>query len=619
MPATYRRIVSAYNPLNENRIYFLVASTGPQGKMTSDFQGTPEWNSLWRYTYLSGDGSGAGGFWEDLSINIPATGGPFDKFVVQGSYNLVAAVHPTDTNSVVIGGTNLYRSTAAFNDSTHSTHIGGYEVGAGTPVLYNGLYPNQHPDHHVLFFHPSQPNTLFNANDGGLFRTTNFADSNVAWTPLNNGYHVSQFYTVAMDHGTSGSDVIVGGLQDNGSWFNNTGTPNDPWQWVAGGDGAYCHVTNGAGYYYFSKQLGVIAKCQVDPSGNVTAFERIDPIGASNYEFINPFVIDPNNENVMYLPAGRHIWRNSDLSAIPLNGGWDSISTNWTTLPDTVPGALQITAISACNTPANRLYLGTDNKSIFRIDNAESATPTMTNITGSTMPAAGFVSCLAVHPSDGDKVVAAFSNYAVYSLWYTSDAGATWVKAGGNLEQTSTGTGTGPSIRWVKILPFAGATYYLAGTSTGLYGTDSLAGLSTVWTQLGAGTIGKAVVNMIDHRSSDGMTLIATHGYGIWSATMTGPPPVGRQPGATLHTPSVSVYPNPITPLSRLRVELPAAEVLDVRIFGADGRQLGAAISVEVAAGLHDFPVPYAEMAQGSYVVRVGGNGWTKALKLLKY
>jgi hypothetical protein len=30
----------------------------------------------------------------------------------------------------------------------------------------------------------------------------------------------------------------------------------------------------------------------------------MEPIGAKNYEFINPFVIDPNTNNQMYLPEG---------------------------------------------------------------------------------------------------------------------------------------------------------------------------------------------------------------------------------------------------------------------------------------------------------------------------
>jgi hypothetical protein len=618
MPATYRRIVSVYNPLDEDRVYFLLANVDPaSGKLTTDFQGDPEWNALYRYTYLSGDGTGSGGFWEDLTQNIPATGGIFDKFVVQGSYDLCISINPMDTNMVIIGGTNLYRSTTAFNDSTNTRHIGGYEVGAGQPILYNGLYPNQHPDQHVMFWHPTLPNVLFSANDGGIWRCDDVTDSVPSWTSLNNGYLVSQFYTIGLDHGTPGSNVIVGGLQDNGTYWNNTTTQTDPWEWVAGGDGSYCHIVDGGSMYYFSKQLGKVAKVTINGSGTVTGFERIDPIGASGYEFINPFVVDPNDQNVMYLPAGRKIWRNSDLSAILLAGGWDSITTNWTVLPDTIAGTNVITAIGITKTPANRLYVGTDNRNIYRIDNAHSGSPTMTQVAIGTMPSAGYVSCLAVHPDDGDKVIAVYSNYGVYSIWSTTDAGSTWVKAGGNLEQNSTGTGNGPSIRWVQILPWPTGDAYLAATSVGLYATDTLNGTATVWTQLAAGTLGKAVVDMIDYRLSDGMAVIATHGYGIWSATLTPPPAVNVGGGNGIAAPTVAVYPNPLTANSQVQVDLPSEEHMRIRLYDQEGRLVDMMHEGRLSAGRNRLDMSMDGLASGVYFCRVQGGDWSRVVKCL--
>ncbi len=616
MPAYWSRIVSAYNPLDDNRVYFLISNVDPaSGKLTTDFRGEPEWSALYRYTYLSGDGTGAGGAWENLTQNIPATGGPFDKFVVQGGYDLCVAVNPNDSNMVFIGGTNIYRSTTAFNDSTNTTHIGGYEVGAGTPVLYNGLYPNQHPDQHVMFFHPTTPDVMFSANDGGLWRTDDVTATTPVWTSLNSGYLVSQFYAVALDHGTTGSEAMVGGLQDNGSYWTDVITPTDPWAWVAGGDGAYCHIEDGGGYYYFSKQLGVLAKCTLNASGVVTGFERIDPIGASEYQFINPFVFDPNDQNVMYVPAGRKIWRNSDLSAIAINNGWDSITTNWATLPDTIVGTAQITAIGISANPANRLYVGTDARAIYRIDNANGVAPTMTLVSTAAMPAAGNVACLAVHPDDGDKVIAVYSNYAVYSIWYSTNGGTTWVKAAGNLEQNATGGGNGPSIRWVQILPFASGDAYLAATSTGLYGTDTLAGTSTVWTQLGASTLGRSVVNMIDYRRSDGKTVIATHGYGIWSATILGPPPVAVTPGDAIAAPRVIVSPNPLSEGSRVLLDLPADNAVTVQLFDQNGRQVALVHAGALRAGHHALALRAGELTAGVYFCRVTGEGWSRVVK----
>ena len=46
----------------------------------------------------------------------------------------------------------------------------------------------------------------------------------------------------------------------------------------------------------------------------------------------------------------------------------------------------------------------------------------------------GFVSSIATHPKDGNKLVVVFSNYNVYSLFYSENGGATWQNISGDLE-----------------------------------------------------------------------------------------------------------------------------------------------------------------------------------------
>jgi hypothetical protein len=65
---------------------------------------------------------------------------------------------------------------------------------------------------------------------------------------------------------------------------------------------------------------------KIDPNGKRLNFARIDPIGGKDYQFINPFVLDPNNKNLLYLAGGTVLWRQDRLSEIPLNNTYDSIS-----------------------------------------------------------------------------------------------------------------------------------------------------------------------------------------------------------------------------------------------------------------------------------------------------
>jgi photosystem II stability/assembly factor-like uncharacterized protein len=543
-PAYYERIVIGIDPNNENNVYFLFHSPG-YGKKTTDFQGSEEWNSLWKYTYLSGDGSGAGGVWTDLSQNIPYDGSEFGNFVAQGSYNLVVGVKPGDSNTVFIGGTNLYRSTDGFTTSNNTVQIGGY--GVGTTLPYFVSYPNHHADQHNFVFLPSNPDVMISSTDGGIYKTTDCNNVNVTWTSLNNGYQSTQFYTIALDHGTTGSNIITGGLQDWGSWFTNSSDPKKPWTFPSTGDGSFCAIEDGAGMFYYSLQRGKTLKATLDANGIVTGYNRIDPIGGTDYMFINPFIIDPVDNNVMYMAEGAKLWRNDSLAQIPLTNQFDSISTGWFKYTDTVAlGGVSISALAASVIPSHRLYFGTNKRKVYRIDNANTGDPAFTEITGSTFPNNAYVSSIAVDPRDADKVLVVFSNYNIYSAFYSTDGGTSWSKVAGNLEQFSSGSGNGPSLRWATIMPLPdNGTAYLMGTSVGLFATDTLKPDSTVWSQLSPNVIGNVVVSMIDARASDGFVVAATHGYGVFSAFIKEHSQVNNVKEIAMNNYDFMVYPNP--------------------------------------------------------------------------
>lgn len=606
-PASYRRIVIGIDPTREDRAYFLAHTPG-FGKLTRNYLGDAEQNSFYRYTWLRGNGADSNGQWEDLSMNLPASGGQFDKWNVQGSYDMVVAVSPADSNLVVIGGTNLYRSTSAFSDSTNTRFIGGYEEGSALPQINS--YLNHHPDQHGVAFLPSNPGVMYSVHDGGITRTADIARDSVVWENLNNGYLTTQFYTVAVDHGTAGSPVIVGGTQDNGSWFVNSTDPKKPWFSPRGGDGSYCAIEDGGGMYYLSIQNAKMMKARLDANGRRVAFTRIDPIGLKKPKFINPYTLDPNNNNIMYLAGGKYLYRNHDLSALPLNGSWDSISTNWTRWTDSVPtGNSFISAVHAAKTPANRVYYGTDNRRVYRVDNAHTGTPKPVDITstaiGSVFPSGANVSCITTNPDDGNEVMVAFSNYNVYSIFISQDGGSTWGLAGGNLEPAG---GTGPSVRWLAILPVADGKIYFAATSTGLYATTKIDGRNTVWVHQGTETIGYGVCDMIDTRTTDGLVVVATHANGIFSATYNSINNIVSADEIKASDPfSIRFMPNPVTNETvRFSCHWPENNPAEMTITDELGRTL---LKQEIRGkSMVEFPVAdwkngvyYLHLRQGSF------------------
>ena len=546
----YNRIVIGIDPQNEDKVYFL-ANTNGWGKTTKNYKGDIEYNALFEYQSLRNFKGGDSAKWMDLSQNLPNSGGPFERWNVQGSYDMFVKVHPADSNVVFIGGTNIFRSTSGFKDSVSTKMIGGYKKGARFPDV--GVWPNNHPDQHQMVFYKSNPNRMLNSNDGGVFRSNDALMDSMVWESLNHGYLTTQFYTVALDHGTNMSPILVGGAQDNNQLMTNSEDGKKSWETVYFGDGSYAAIEDGAKNFYFSKQQGKMVKATVNSQLQRTAYRRIDPVGGSNYQFINPFALDPNNQNTMYLAGGKYLWRNDKLNEIVLDGKNDSISLGWTKGSDSVQVPnVTITALHVCKTPANRVYYGSSSKRVYRVDSANLGKMKPVDITINSVLPSGSVSCMAADPTNGDKVILTYANYGIYSMFYSEDAGKTWQKVAGNLEQNTNGTGNGPSIRWVSIVPVENGKIYLAATSVGFFATDTLMGLNTVWVQQASGEIGNIVCDMFDVRQSDGTVALATHGNGIYSARLFDKTDILKV--RDLQNIDFEVFPNPVK--NKITVEI---------------------------------------------------------------
>lgn len=597
-PASYNRVVIGISPTDPNQVYFLSNNNG-SGMPDTNFLGQVEWDGLWKYKYVSGTGDSAGGSWWDLTANLPSKGGLFDKYNSQTSYDMIVRFFPTDTSTVFIGGTDIFRSTTGFFDASHTAHIGGYGVGAKLPAIQ--VYPGHHPDQHMIFFSNTNPYRMYSSCDGGVFKTYNDTAANVNWVSLDNGYITTMFYTVAMAHDISGSKVVIGGAQDNDCLFTNSSVVTNPWTKPIFGDGSFCFIEDSAKTFYYSTQDGKMFKAQMDTTtGIVKAFNRIDPIGGKDYQFVNPYAIDPNNSNILYLAGGKYLWKNTNLSGIPYANQYDSISTNWVQFPDSVPltGAT-ISAVAVSTVPANRVYYGTSEKKVYRIDSANTGTPVAKDITYALFPGSGYVTCIAVDPLNADKIIVEFSNYGVFGLFSSSDGGKTWGSVSGNLHGTN-----GPSLRWITIMhPASGGTIYWVAASTGLYATDTLTGSTTTWVQQSTNSIGNSVCNMVDVRTSDGLVAVATHTHGIYTANITNVNQV-----ATVHNiiapPTalqLKVYPNPASAQAYVSYNIKEEGDIVLKIYDIQGRLIKEISDNHVAVGQHIIPINGSAFSDGIY------------------
>ncbi|KZS41360.1 hypothetical protein AWE51_21905 [Aquimarina aggregata] len=512
LPEAYGRSVMGIDPSNEDVVYFFTANQ-TDGIAADAF--------LHRYNASAEEEER----WTDLTANLPGDiGSRGGTFNIQGGYDMVVKVSPSDSNLVFVAGTNLYRSTTGFTTPAGAGDwIAGYS--SATPNAFN-LYTDNHPDQHALVFYPSNPNRVLTGHDGGVSVTEDITAANegepVTWTSLSNGYLTTQPYHVSFDP-EANSDDLLAGFQDNSTWYTNSTDPRADWVDLFGGDGAYSAIADGGRTRYVSSQRGNIVRFNYNEAGEEEAFTSITPAGAAGFAFIAPFVLDPNNDNIMYLPAGNRIWRNNDLDGVPLFNN-SNATVNWVNVTTSAVPAGTVTSLDVSKFPvANRLYYGTSAGTVFRMDNANvDGQEAIDLTTGKGLPEGAFVNDINVDPSNSDRVIITFSNYRVQSLFITEDGGETWTNISGNLEENADGSGNGPSVRSTAFLGgsqgFFGARLQrvFAATSTGLYTTNRLNGTNTVWRKENV-VIGTAVTDEVVTRK-DGFIAVAAHGSGLFSA-----------------------------------------------------------------------------------------------------
>lgn len=502
-PSQHGRSIVSFAPSNPDVLYIFTQ------KVNDD---TNQGVSFYKLD-LSGSPQDA----QDRASNLPDFGEPVGGINTQGGYNMVVSVKPDDPNFVLVGATNLFRSTDGFAtgpSGTTDSEKNQFWVGGYAKENNISQYPSHHVDQHVIAYDPNNPDRLWNGNDGGVYVTNNITASSVSWNDQNDGYIVTQFYAAAIPSNPDDSR-FMGGTQDNGTpFFTNTSSSPDSTFDISSGDGGYSFFTEN--YLFVSRQEGSIIRWNQE----INDLSYVDPLNATDQLFIHPYTIDPNDDNIMYYPEGNHMWRNTTMGEIDNN---DSEGTTQGWQEETsisVPSGHVITALRVSTTnPADVLYYAGYNEdnppAIRRLNNASSSTsPTDINLPNNSSLNGAYVSDIAVNPINGNEVIVVLSNYGVPSLWHTTDGGESWENIEGNLSVQS--------LRSASMIPAEGGTVYVVGTSTGIYSTQLLDGTSTDWGQEGENELGFSVVEQIASRLSNGDVAAGTHGRGMFLGSFQG-------------------------------------------------------------------------------------------------
>jgi len=528
-PASHDRSVIALAPSNPNICYIMTYT----GATITGISVTGEKEDVRFHKIDVSTGAS-----DDRTANLPDYGGKFGFIDTQSGYNMVVAVKPNDENHVFIGGTSLFRSRDGFStkpkeSDKNDVWIGGYDPANPDRAIQ---YANQHPDQHVIAFDPKNPNKMWVGHDGGVSLASNInakvtASSSSAarlWTDMNNKYITTQFYTISIPN-VANDDRIMGGTQDNGTPYFKGGAKKSVD--ISSGDGSYAYF--GQNFAYVSSQNGRVFRVSYDNTGNpispfasIASWSDITPKKAKDQLFVHPFAVDPSDENFMYYPVNRFIWRNNQLDNIP--NFQNGTSAGWTKVNKfKAPKKYTVTAltVSRSNSPYVLYYAASGGFNsglspvIYRVENAHTAKKgaKKININNANLSNA-YVHKIAVNPEDADEIMIVLSNYNIVGLYHSTNGGKSYTAVEGNL--TGNASLPGPSLRAATILPSAQGTIYILATSTGVYSTRQLNGANTVWNQEAASLIGNTVVEDITSRETDGAVAVGTHGRGIYKGKL---------------------------------------------------------------------------------------------------
>ena len=400
----------------------------------------------------------------------------------QGWYSHYVLVSPFDSQDLFVGGIEIYRSTNGGNSLSQKSSWQEVYFGTSPPEGPIGGDNYAHADHHFAVWHPTDPDTIFFASDGGVFKTTDFGEN---FESLIGGYQTSQFYNGFASAATD-LDFAMGGLQDN---FTVVYHGNLPWRRVIGGDGAWnaIHPWNTQtiyGAYYYLNTLRSY-------DGGYNWSTVTPPENSGDYTaFVAPYVLCPLSYSRLYGGRSR-VYRSDNEGA----------SWYWTNGGAPLVSGSPVLSMAVAKTDADVVYAGTapisDRARVFATTNGSSWTE-VTGILPDRYPAD-----LAVDPNDPMHVWVTFLGFGTSHVFKSLDGGTTWIDVGSGLPDIPTSA--------VAIDPNSSNVVYV-GTDLGAYVT---ADGGNNWHEFTSG-MPRAMINDLKIVAGYGRIRAATHGNGAW-------------------------------------------------------------------------------------------------------
>lgn len=443
-----------------------------------------------------------------------ANGSAVNYLAGQGWYaNVIWAGDPTNSELVIVGGLDLFKSTN----------------GGNTLIDISTWWDSRsaHADHHCITSHAgyngTTNKTVFFGNDGGIFtaRDLSTVGNNAAlpringWQELNNTYGVTQFFAGA---GHPATGTIIGGAQDNGTLRFTSAGGSQGWTSMFGGDGGDCAADPSNPNFLYGEYVNLNIHRSTNGGASADYISgqfwngsqwtwkpipfRIPDAMSRQALFIAPFVLDPNNANRI-LAGGVSLWRTNDAKTPNTN----STGPIWTSIKNSV--GPQISAIAVAQGKPDLIWVGHTDGQVFKTDNGTQASPLwqkMDHTGPNPLTISRYCMEITIDPRDLKIVYVTFGGYTKNNVWKTVDGGLKWGNIGSSLPEAP--------VRSLTIHPRKSKLIYL-GTEVGMFASENA---GTSWSPTNEGPTNCSV----DDLFWMGEKLICvTHGRGMFSIDLS--------------------------------------------------------------------------------------------------
>jgi photosystem II stability/assembly factor-like uncharacterized protein len=400
----------------------------------------------------------------------------------QGNYDLCYLINPTDTNERWVGGVNTWKST---NSGKSWTLVNYWTDTVACPTV--------HADKHWFAFHPLQPGTFMEGNDGGIYYTK---DGGNKWTDITRGMQIGQIYRIGGSY--TDKNLVIAGFQDNGTQIQND------FNWLApvliGGDGMDCLIDHyNPAVQYASYCNGVIYRT-TDPTWENYKMRRTISAnipGRPSGAWVTPYILHPKDTGTIY--AGY-----PDIYKT-MNGGIKWEKANKQNLPtpqpqnDTQIKSIEISPSNPKVMYAARLY------ALFKTDDDWQTYTEKKNPSGTDSCA---ITMIAVHPTNPDTLWVTLGGYKNNKKVYRSnDGGDNWINISGSLPNLP--------VSCIKYQNNSNDGLYI-GTDAGVYYRNS--GM-TDWRRYSQG-LPNVVVTDLEIQYMAGKIRASTYGRGMWESEL---------------------------------------------------------------------------------------------------